>query len=463
LRGENGTALPTTTNLLKEEEMRKSNTIVVLALLIIASMMLTACGGGTATATQAPAATEAPATQAATEAPATEAPTTAATEAPTAAATEAPTSAAAFESKPSDKTTSTGFVCPEPQPKMDVTSTELNIFVWTEYIPQDIIDCFEAVYGVKVNRDEYSSNEEMYAKLQAGATTYDIVQPTNNFIAPMINNNMLQKLDKTKLPVLSYFDPKYLGLPYDPNNDYTIPYEAGTDAIVYNADVIKTPPTSWADLWKSGGCVSENMIMLDGAHDIIGAALLSLGYDVNSKDPKQLDEAKAKLKELAPCIKIYDSDSPKTALIAGDADLGITWTGEAFLAGQENPSIKYVYPKEGAILWQDNYVILTGASHLDAAYAWLNYSMQPDLFWMMLRDFPYTNPNKAALDYAKGNDMAVQDVNGNDTTLGALYDAYMNSPVTNTPDADVKAGHWLDDLGDASPVYDQIWTEVKGQ
>jgi spermidine/putrescine transport system substrate-binding protein len=438
--------------------MRDNKIFRFLAVLALLSLILTACGGGNATPTTQAPATEAPATEApATEAPATEAP---ATESP--AATEAPTtSATSFTSKPSDKTASSGFVCPEPNPKVDVTSTELNIFVWTDYIPQDILDCFQAVYGITINRDEYSSNEEMYAKLSAGATTYDVVQPTNNFVAPMIRNEMIQKLDKSKLTIMGFFDPKYLGLPFDPNNDYTIPYEAGTDAIVYNADVIKDPPTSWADLWKPD-CASKNMIMLDGAHDIIGATLLSLGYDVNTKDPQQLDEAKAKLEELAPCIKIYDSDSPKSALIAGDADLGITWTGDAFLAGQENPSIKYVYPKEGAILWQDNYAILKDAPHLDAAYAWLNYSMQPDLFWTMLRDWPYNNPSQATLDYAKDNSMEVNDANGSATTLGAIYDAYINSPVTNTPAADIKAGHWLDDLGDASPLYDQIWTEVKG-
>jgi spermidine/putrescine-binding protein len=443
--------------------MRETKVFRFMAALIVLSLFLAACGGGGTASTQAPAATEPPATQApATEPAATEAST--ATDAATQAATEAPTTGAmpAFTSVPSDKTASSGFVCPEPNPKMEVTSKELNLFVWTDYIPQDILDCFEAVYGVKVNRDEYSSNEEMYAKLTGGATSYDLVQPTNNFVAPMIRNNLLQKLDHSKLPILSNFAPQYLNLPFDPNNEYTIPYEAGTDAIVYNSDVITEAPTSWKDLWKPG-CASKNMIMLDGAHDIIGATLLSLGYDVNTKDQAQLDEAKAKLKELAPCIKIYDSDSPKTALIAGDADLGITWTGDAFLAGQENPAIKYVYPKEGAILWQDNWAMLKDAAHTDAAYAWLNYSMQPDLFWTMLRDWPYNNPNQAALDFAKDNQMETTDANGGPTTLAKIYDAYINSPVTNTPPEDVKSGHWLDDLGDASPVYDQIWTEVKGQ
>jgi spermidine/putrescine-binding protein len=164
-----------------------------------------------------------------------------------------------------------------------------------------------------------------------------------------------------------------------------------------------------------------------------------------------------------PNIKLFDSDSPKTALIGGDVDLGITWTGEAFLAQQENPAIQYIYPSEGAIAWQDNYAIPTGAPHLDAAYAWLNYSLQPDVFWMMLRDFPFTNPSTAALDYAKGNDMVVEDLNGEMTTLGALYEIYINSNITNTPAEALSAAHRIEDVGDALPIYDQIWTEVKGE
>ncbi len=188
---------------------------------------------------------------------------------------------------------------------------------------------------------------------------------------------------------------------------------------------------------------------------------MTLGYDVYTTDDKQLQEAKAKLAELAKGITLYDSDSPKTALIAGDVDLGITWTGEAFLAAQEKPSIKYVYPTEGVVIWQDNYAIPKNAPHLDAAYAWLNYTMQPDLFWMMLRDFPYTNPSKGALDFAKNSTAKVTDVNGNETTLADLYKKYIESPITNTPQEALKAGHRIDDVGDALPKYDQIWTEIK--
>jgi spermidine/putrescine-binding protein len=355
-------------------------------------------------------------------------------------------SAPATESGP--KVTSSGFTCPAPKYPMEVTSKELNIFVWTEYIPSDAIECFELVYGVKVNRDEYSANEEMYAKLSAGGSSYDLVQPTDYVVSLMIRQGLLQELDHAKLPILEGFDPNYMNLAFDPGNKYTIPYQAGTDSFIYNSDKVTTAPASWNDLWNPE--YAGRIVMLDDSRAVIGATLLTLGYDVNTKDPAQLEEAKTKLAQLVPNVKLFDSDSPKTALIAGDVDLGMTWTGEAFLAQQENPAIKYIYPLEGAILWQDNYAIPVGAPHPDAAYAWINYTMQPDLFWMMLRDFPYNNPSKATLDYAK-------------TSQPDLYSAYMNSPITNIPAEAIANGHRIDDVGDSLPLYDQIWTEVKGQ
>jgi spermidine/putrescine-binding protein len=397
----------------KEEEMSKAKVFKMLVTFVIFSLVLTACAG-----------------------------------AKPAAPTVGP------------KITSTGFKCPEPEFPVQVKSKELNLFVWTEYIPPDMQECFQLVYGIKVNRDEYSANEEMYAKLSAGGTSYDLVQPTDYIVSLMIRQGLLQELDHAQLPALKNFDPNYLDFAFDPGNKYTIPYQAGTDAIVVNTDAVQNPPKSWADLWKPE--YAGKMVFLDDSRAVIGLTLLTLGYDVNTKDPAQLDAAKKKLAQLVPNIKLFDSDSPKTALIAGDVDLGMTWTGEAFLAQKEKPAIQYVYPTEGAIVWQDNWAMPKEAPHADAAYAWLNYTNQGNIFWMMLRDFPYTNPNKAALDFAKGNDLAIKDVNGNDTTLAKVYDAYMASPITNTPAEDIKNGHRIDDVGDALPIYDQIWTEVKG-
>jgi spermidine/putrescine-binding protein len=385
--------------LLKEEEMR-NNLWRVLALLVMASMLLAACGGQSSAGDGG------------------------------------------------EKVTASGFVCPEPQTQIEVTSKELNLFVWTEYIPTEWKECFELVYDVKMNHDEYSSNEEMYAKLSAGGTTFDLVLPTDYIISLMISQGMLQKWDKSKLGIMDNLDSGFKDLPFDPGNEYTIPYMAGTDAIVYNADRVPNPPTSWEDLWNPE--YAGRLVLLDDPRVVIGFTLMTLGYDLNTKDPAQLEEAKTKLLELIPNVKLFDSDSPKTALIAGDVDLGNVWNGEAFTAQLEDPAFQYVFPAEGTILWQDNWAIPTGAPHLDAAYAWVNYIEQGDMFWMMLRDFPYTVPNKAALEYAKENQTE-------------LYDAYINSPITNTPPEVLANGAFMEDVGEATPLYDQIWTEVKGE
>ena len=139
-----------------------------------------------------------------------------------------------------EKVTAGGFVCPEPEVQMEVTSKDLNLFVWTEYIPTEWKDCFELIYGVQINHDEYSSNEEMYAKLSAGGSTYDLVQPTDYIIGLMIRQGMLQELDHSQLPMANY-DPNYLDLEFDPGNEYTVPYMAGNDALIYNADAVANP------------------------------------------------------------------------------------------------------------------------------------------------------------------------------------------------------------------------------
>lgn len=382
--------------------MSKSNVLKLLAVFVIASIVLTACGGE-------PTATE----------PAASGP----------------------------KITPSGFECPEPSPRIDVTSKELNIFVWTEYFPQDMLDCFELVYDIKLNRDEYSANEEMYAKLSAGGTAYDLTQPTDYIVPLMIRQGLLQELDHSKMPNMKNFDEGWMNQEFDPGNKYSVPYLAGTDAIVVNTDTVENVPDSWADLWDPE--YAGRMIFLDDSRAVIGLTLLTLGYDVNTTDPAQLDEAKAKLAELVPNIKVFDSDSPKTALIAGDVDLGMTWTFEALAAQQENPAIQYIYPTEGAILWQDNWVMVKDAAHADAAYAWLNYTMQGDVFWLTLIDYTYTNPNKAALEFAKANHPEV-------------YSAYADSPITNPPAEAIANGHGIQDVGDATPLYDDIWVEVKG-
>jgi spermidine/putrescine-binding protein len=370
-----------------------------------------------------------------------------------------PASAAPFVSKPSGQKTASDFDCPEPQPRLPVTSKDLNLFVWSEYIPQDMLDCFEKVYGIKINRSEFDSNEEMYAKLAQGSSQFDLAQPSDYIIEVMIRTGILDKLDMGQLPNLKNIAPGYFPLPYDPTGEYIVPYEAGTEAIVYNADTVKTPPQSWQDLWKPE--FVDRMVFVDDPRYVIGAVLLAEGKDPNTTNPDDLKAIKPKLAQLLKGVKLFDSSSPKSALIAGDVDLGYVWNGEAFLAAKENPAFKYVYPTGGAFLWQDGFGLVKEAPHPDAAYAWLNYMLQPDVFWLMLRDFPYTNPNQAALEYAKNATFKVKDADGNEVSPAELYEAYMNSNITNPPAEVWQNGISIKDVGDALPLYDNLWTEVK--
>jgi len=357
------------------------------------------------------------------------------------------------------KVTSNGYACPDPEFSTEVTSTELNLFVWTEYIPSEMIECFELIHGVKVRRDEYSSDEDLYNGVSGGGSNYDLILPSDYIAGFMSREDLLQELDHAKLPVLKNFNPNYLDFEFDPGNKYTIPYLVGTDAIVVNTRAVETVPQSWGDLWNSE--YAGRLVFLDDSRAVIGMTLLSLGYDVNTTDPVQLEEAREKLNEIIPNIKVFDSDSPKTALLAGAVDLGMTWTGEAFIAQQGNPDILNVFPTEGAIIWQDNWALLKNAPHPDAAYAWLNYINQGNIFWMVIRDWPYINPNQAALDFARDNPMKVMDVDGNETTLAALYDAYMASPITNVPVNIIKQGHRIVDVGETTLLYENIWDEVR--
>jgi spermidine/putrescine transport system substrate-binding protein len=343
--------------------------------------------------------------------------------------------------------TSNGFECPAPSPRMEITSETLNLFTWTEYVPQDIIDCFGLVYEVDVNVSMFSSSEELQAKLTAGegSNVYDLVHPSDYMVEVFIRTGILQELDKSKLPNLKNLDQSLLTT-YGDSTDYIVPYQLGTDAIVYNSDTVETPPVSWADLWNPE--YKNRIVAVDDPRMMIGVALLVLGYDINSTSEAELDEAKEKLLELKPNIRIYDSDSPKTPLLAGDVDLGVVWNGEAFLAYRENNAMTYVFPTEGTINFYDGLGLPKDAPHPDLAYAWLNYMLQGDVFWLALQDYPYTIPNQAALDFAKENHPEI-------------YQAYIESPITNTPADIFNKGFDVKDVGEFIVKYDEVWTEIK--
>ena len=326
-------------------------------------------------------------------------------------------------------------------------STELNLYAWSEYIPQAMLDGFTQETGVKVNYDTYSSNEELMAKLQAGASGYDVIIPSDYTVTILVKQGLLEKLDMAQIPNFVNIDGQFKNLDYDPGNQYSVPYQWGTACLVVDTSKVTRPITKWADLWSPE--FEGRVVLLDDEREVLGMVLMTLGYDRNSTDPAQLEEAKAKLVELMPNVKLFDSDSPKTALLAGEVWLGLTWNGEAALAHQENPDIQYVFPEEGCGIWFDNLAIPKGAPHADAALAFLNYVLKPESSILITKEFPYSSPNKAGLEMLKTQDPAG-------------YEAYMSYAATNPSAEQLKRTHLVIDVGDATTLWDRIWTEVKG-
>lgn len=326
-------------------------------------------------------------------------------------------------------------------------STELNLYAWSEYVPQALLDGFTSETGIKVNYDTYSSNEELMAKLQAGASGYDVIIPSDYTVTILANQELLDKLDMAQIPNFKNIDERYRGLEFDPTNQYTVPYQWGTTCLVVDTSKVTRPITKWADLWDPE--FEGKVVLLDDEREVLGMVLMVLGYDRNSTDPAQLEEAKAKFLELTKNVRLYDSDSPKTALLAGEVWLGMTWNGEAAIAHGENPAIQYIFPEEGCGIWYDNLAIPKGAPHPDAAHKFIDYVLKPESSVLITAEFPYSNPNKAALDLLKTQDPAT-------------YEAYMSYAATNPTDADLARTKFVQDVGEATTLWDRIWTEVKG-
>lgn len=318
---------------------------------------------------------------------------------------------------------------------------ELNLFVWTEYVPESVIDKFEEETGIKVNISTFSSNEDMLAKVKAESEgTYDIVQPSDYMVQQMIAQDMLEELDQDALTNLDNISEAYLNPSYDPGNVYSVPYQGGIAGIAVNTSKIDTEITSYDDLFNEA--LAGQMVVLDDYRAVIGMTARSMGYSMNETDPEKLAEISDKLMTLKGNVSLYDSDSPKSALISGDCNVGFCWSAEIALAMDENPDIEIVFPEEGAYVFMDNWAIAKGAKNYDNAMKFINFMLDPENAQLVLEEFPYMNPNTAAVE--------------------AMGEDYMANLAKNPPAEEVAKGEYVENLDtDTLAIYDKMWTELK--
>lgn len=362
--------------------MIKKQLLISLILMIALALTIAACGGAAPAAAPAEPKEEAPAQEAA---------------APTEEAAPVEEAAAAEEAAPAEESSDAAMSdrCGD----KSKLSPELNFFNWSDYIDEEIFPMFEEECGVKVTMDLYSTNEDMIAKVQAGNSGYDVIVPSDYAVEIMINDNLLAELDKANIPNIKNLKPETMGMYYDPENKYSLPYQWGTTGLAYNVTAFPDgPPDSWAAIFEPDQvCQNSGFVsMLDDERESIGAALKYLGYSYNDTDPAHQEEAKNLLLGQKDCLAGYNSDNFNQTLAAEEVMLAHAWSGGTALARDENENVFFVIPKEGGSIWQDNMAIPADAPHKYTAEVFINYLLEPDIGAMISNYNYYFTPNAAA-------------------------------------------------------------------
>ncbi len=277
---------------------------------------------------------------------------------------------------------------------------ELRIYTWSNYIDPVLLDEFMGQTGVRVIADTYDSNDVMLGTFQAGGrgSIYSIVYPSDYAVAKMIDQKLLAELDKSKIVGLENILTKFQNSQYDPENRFHVPISWGTTGLIYNSEKLDPPPDDWDYLWQNQDKLSRRMTLLSEPREVIGASLRSLGFSYNTRDPGELKQAYDHLAKLKPAIATFTTDAWRDQLLAGDLWLAMGYSIDAVLVARENPKLKYVVPKSGSSLWVDALVIPANAPNPEAAYAWINYLLQPAVASQVTERLLFATPNAAAYD-----------------------------------------------------------------
>lgn len=274
----------------------------------------------------------------------------------------------------------------------------LTVYNWGDYIYPDLISKFERATGLKIIYETFDSNEAMLTKLAHGGTSFDVVIPSEYAIDKMKEQGLLIPLDHSKLPNLKNINPRFLDLPFDRGNEYSVPYFWGTFGILYNSGMLGGRAIScWNDLWDES--FRNEILLIDSAREVIGLGLNSLGYSLNDTDAGHLQEAKDKLDRLTPNVKAIVGDEIKMLLANEEAAIGVVWSGDASYIIEENESLDYAIPEEGSNVWFDNMVIPTTAKNVEGAHLFINFMLDPENAAQNTEYVGYSTPNDAALEY----------------------------------------------------------------
>ena len=330
----------------------------------------------------------------------------------------------------------------------DSTEHQLNILNWADYLHPDAIPEFERRYSCKVVYDTFASNEALMAKLQAGGSLYDVIVPSSYMVKQLNKLDILSPLDHGRLPGLAHMMPRFTNSSFDPGLQHCVPYTWGTTGIgfslakftelglIKNTSDLSLP---WEVFWDKR--LSQRMTLLDDGREVIGMSLKMAGHSYNTIERPIIAAATAKLIEQKPLTMCYTSDQVIVELASGDSYLSQVFSGDAYQARRDNHDLRYVIPSNGASIWTDNFCIPKTAPHVDLAYKWINYMLEPAVAAACAN---FTN-------YAIANE-----------TAWKLVDTHLRQDPNLYPPAHVmERCEELGEIGSAIFIFDSMWTELK--
>ncbi|AUX49147.1 ABC transporter substrate-binding protein [Sorangium cellulosum] len=325
-----------------------------------------------------------------------------------------------------------GAAAPEPK-----AGGELNLLAWSEYVPQEVLDGFTKETGIKVNYEAFASNEEMMSKLLAGGTRYDLIQPSEYTVEALVKQKKLKELDHSRIPNLKNIAPVFRGQPHDPELKYSVPWMASTVGIVVNTEKVKEPIKGYKDVFQPK--YKGRIVALNDARELVSWVLVTMGHKADDVTPETLAKIKPTLAEWIKLVKVFDSDSPKTALLNGDVDLGVIWSGEAaILHDTDKKKFQFILPAEGTHKAIDSLAIPDNAQNKIGAEMFMNYILRPEVSKLISDKFPYTNPNMEARKLLTPEQLA--------------------NPASYPPLTEMETFH---DIGKAAADIDKLVTDLK--
>lgn len=318
---------------------------------------------------------------------------------------------------------------------------ELNIYIWSNYLPDNVIAEFEQRFNAKVNVELYDSNEALLAKLQSGGASFDLIVPSDYMVSVLREQGYLEEIDRDRLTNFSNLDPQFAGLAYDPASQFSVPYMWGTTGIAYRKDKVMGPIASWSVLWDER--YKDRLAMLDDVRETLGAALKYMGKSLNSTDPEAVQAAAQLLSEQKPLLKAYDSGGFDQLLLSGDVWLAQAYSGQIAKAMAESDVIGYVIPKEGCTLFVDNLCIPRTAAHKELALEFINYVLEAKTAAEIANGTGYSSPNLAA--------------------HGLIRPDLLANEAAYPPREALERCELIQELGPTISLYDRLWTEIKSK